>query len=48
MDNGRVKLTGTVETWRERAAATESALEGGDVSVNNDLDVTYGPTYYNP
>ena len=48
VDNGHVKLTGTVETWRERAAATESALEGGAVSVANDLDVTYGPTYYNP
>lgn len=46
VDDGTVTLTAAVETWNERQAATENAYEGGAVSVDNDLSVTYGPAYY--
>lgn len=48
VDNGEATLTGTVETWQERQAATENAFEGGAVTVDNDLNVEYGPEYYYP
>jgi osmotically-inducible protein OsmY len=48
VENGRATLTGTVETWAEREAATENAFEGGAVIVDNDLAVEYGPDYYRP
>lgn len=36
VDNGTVTLTGTVETWNEKDAATENAFEGGaDLVINN-------------
>jgi osmotically-inducible protein OsmY len=37
--NGKATLTGTVDTYSERRAATENALEGGAISVDNDLKV---------
>jgi osmotically-inducible protein OsmY len=36
---GRATLTGTVETEKERRAATENAFEGGALSVDNQLAV---------
>lgn len=48
VDNAVATLTGTVDTWTERQAATENALEGGAVIVDNNLTVDYGPDYYNP
>lgn len=37
--DGKATLTGTVESWQERRAAGENALEGGAVSVDNQLKV---------
>ncbi|HSN71577.1 MAG TPA: BON domain-containing protein [Steroidobacteraceae bacterium] len=37
--NGVATLTGDVESWAERRAATENALEGGAVTVVNELTV---------
>ncbi|MBD3237977.1 MAG: BON domain-containing protein [Candidatus Eisenbacteria bacterium] len=37
VDDGFVTLTGTVDSWAERLAATENAYEGGAVWVDNDL-----------
>jgi hypothetical protein len=37
--DGRVVLTGTVETWREYHAAEENAYEGGALIVSNRLEV---------
>ncbi|MCF7837628.1 MAG: BON domain-containing protein [Candidatus Marinimicrobia bacterium] len=48
VDNAVVTLTGTVDTWAERQAATENAIEGGAVAVDNELAVIYGPNYYTP
>jgi osmotically-inducible protein OsmY len=48
VDDGVATLTGTVDTWSERLAATENALEGGAVKVVNDLNVKYGPPYFLP
>ncbi len=48
VDDGVATLTGTVDTWSERAAATENAYDGGAILVDNDLLVSYGPTYYRP
>lgn len=42
VDGGRAQLSGSVETWAERQAATENALEGGATAVDNDLKVTGG------
>jgi osmotically-inducible protein OsmY len=41
--DGVAHLTGTVDTWAERNAATDNALEGGATGVDNDLLVDYGP-----
>jgi osmotically-inducible protein OsmY len=43
VDDGVVTLTGTVDTWTEREAAEENALEGGALRVVNRLDVDFGP-----
>ena len=43
VEDGMVTLSGTVDTWSEREAATENAFEGGAVGVDNDLIVIYGP-----
>lgn len=48
VEDGIAELTGTVDTWSEREAAEENALEGGAVAVDNDLAVAYGPDYYQP
>jgi len=48
VDNGVAHLTGTVDSWGEREAATEKAYEGGATLVDNDLRVEYGPEYYSP
>lgn len=48
VDDGMVTLTGIVDTWSERTAATEEAYEGGAVAVDNDITVDYGPDYYQP
>jgi len=48
VDAGVAHLTGTVDTWAERRAAAENAIEGGAVAVDNDLAVVYGPAYYAP
>ena len=37
--SGRATLTGTVESWRERQAATDNAFEGGAIAVINRLGV---------
>lgn len=39
VDAGRVTLTGTADSWRERDAAMENAFEGGAVYVENRLNV---------
>ena len=36
---GKATLTGTVDSWSERFAATENALEGGAITVYNQLRV---------
>ncbi len=48
VDDGVATLSGTVETMSERAAAEKNAYDGGAVAVDNDLNVIYGPDYYNP
>ena len=48
VDDGVAELTGTVDTWAERETATVNAIEGGAVTVDNDLSVRYGPEYYEP
>lgn len=37
--NGTAILTGTVDTWNERMAASENAFEGGATRVRNNLNV---------
>jgi len=44
--NGVATLTGTVDTWSERIAAGKNAWDAGAIAVDNDLNVVYGPTYY--
>jgi osmotically-inducible protein OsmY len=39
--DGIATLTGTVDTWNERDAATENAYQGGATLVKNDLVVDY-------
>lgn len=39
VSDGVVTLTGTVDSWMERAAATQNAYEGGAAYVDNDLEV---------
>ena len=37
--DGVATLTGAVDSWNERAAATENAYEGGATWVDNELVV---------
>ncbi len=39
VEDGIATLTGTVDSWSERRAATENALEGGALKVDNNLNV---------
>lgn len=39
VNDGIATLTGTVDSWTERRVATGNALEGGAISVNNNLSV---------
>jgi osmotically-inducible protein OsmY len=39
VQGGTVTLTGTVDNWKQRSAATRDAFEGGAVAVHNDLQV---------
>jgi len=39
VQDGKARLTGAVDSWQAREAATENALEGGSLEVVNDLDV---------
>lgn len=39
VDDGVATLTGTVDTWAERQAATDNAYEGGATRVDNELAV---------
>ena len=41
VDNGVATLTGSVDSWAERNAATDNAYEGGATLVDNDLVVRY-------
>lgn len=41
VNDGVATLTGTVDTWSERRAATEQAVEGGALTVDNQLDVQW-------
>lgn len=51
VDNGVVKLEGTVDSYSERMSAEDNAYEGGAKDVKNNLDVqleSYTPYYYGP
>jgi osmotically-inducible protein OsmY len=37
--DGTATLSGTVDSWKERTAATKDAIEGGAVAVYNELQV---------
>ncbi|REJ72300.1 MAG: BON domain-containing protein [Planctomycetota bacterium] len=39
VENGTATLTGTVDTYYERQAAAENAIEGGAISVDNELKI---------
>ncbi len=39
VEDGVATLTGTVDSWSEYRSATENALEGGAIAVDNDLAV---------
>ncbi len=41
VDDGKATLTGEVDSWSEYDAATQNALEGGAVAVDNDLTISY-------
>ena len=41
VDDGKATLTGQVDSWSEYDAATQNALQGGAVSVDNDLTISY-------
>lgn len=41
VNDGVATLTGTVDTWSERRAATEQAVEGGALTVDNQLEVQW-------
>lgn len=43
VEDGTAILTGVVDTWNERQAATEAAWDGGAGVVDNRLEVEYGP-----
>jgi len=39
VSGGKATLTGSVDSWHERLAATENALEGGAIEVVNKLEI---------
>jgi len=41
VDDGKATLTGEVDSWSEYDAATQNALEGGAVAVDNELTISY-------
>ncbi|MEZ5988410.1 MAG: BON domain-containing protein [Planctomycetota bacterium] len=43
VENGVAILTGTVDSWLERASATENAFEGGATWVRNELEIDRNP-----
>ena len=48
LHNGRITLSGTVDSWAEKVLAGRVAGEGGAKDVRNELAVTneqYGPYY---
>lgn len=42
VEDGVATLTGRVDTWSERSAAEENAIEGGAHEVRNLLDIDFG------
>lgn len=46
VEDGKAILSGEVETWYDLRRASEAALEAGAVSVDNNLNVDYGPDDY--
>jgi osmotically-inducible protein OsmY len=40
VDDGKATLTGTVDSWSEYDAASQNALEGGAVVVDNELRIS--------
>jgi osmotically-inducible protein OsmY len=46
--DGVATLTGVVDTWKERGAATDNAYEGGAKKVQNELTVRHGPAFFAP
>lgn len=48
VEDGEAHLTGTVDTWGEREAATECAYKGGALTVDNALKVQNGPEPFQP
>ena len=44
VDDGVVTLSGTVDTWHERAAAGRHAYQGGARRVANELEVRFAPS----
>jgi osmotically-inducible protein OsmY len=48
VQGGVATLSGIVDGWTQRAAATADAYQGGAVKVINHLKVLYGPAYYRP
>ncbi len=48
VEDGVAKLSGIVDTWSERIAARQNAIEGGALSVENDILVRNGPDFYRP
>ena len=48
VEGGVATLTGTVETWTERAAAEADAHQGGAMRVRNHIKVKNGREYYCP
>jgi osmotically-inducible protein OsmY len=41
VNDGIATLSGTVDTWGERQAATENAYQGGATLVDNDLAINF-------
>lgn len=46
--DGVATLRGTVDTWKERGAATDNAYEGGAKKVRNELTVRDGSEFFGP
>lgn len=42
VEDGVATLTGTVDSWSEKDAAVENAIEGGAYKVRNELEIDYG------